>query len=183
MTGFDIALFKSGFINQNTVETNGVDFAVSYDFPFMRGDAGIKVNGAYVNRYAGTATDGSIIDVVGTDGSNVAGVGTNPQLRGNIIATYNRDNHSFRWTTRFTDGTELRNPRANQVLSNQGGFSVNDLLYTYNLGGANESSVSLAILNIGDKVAPLVMGSLTTVNSSLYDPRRRMYRASYNYSF
>ena len=183
MTGFDIALFKSGFINQNTVETNGVDFQVSYDFPFMGGDAGIRVNGAYVNRYAGTATDGSIIDVVGTDGSNVAGVGTNPQLRGNIIATYNRDNHSFRWTTRFTDGTELRNPRANQVLSNQGGFSVNDVLYTYNLGGANQSSVSLAILNIGDKVAPLVMGSLTTVNSGLYDPRRRMYRASYNYSF
>jgi iron complex outermembrane receptor protein len=183
MTGFSVSLFKSGFINQDTVETNGVDFQLSYDFPIMGGDAGLRLNGAYVNRYAGTATDGTLIDVVGTDGGNVAGVGTNPQLRGNIVATYNRDNHSFRWTTRFTDGTELRNPRANQALSNEGGFSVNDLLYTYNLETDNASSVSLAILNIGDKEAPLVNGSLTTVNSSLYDPRRRMYRLSYNYSF
>ena len=183
MTGFDVSLFKSGFINQNTVETTGWDFQVAYSFPLLGGDAGLRLNGAYVTRYAGTQTDGSILDVVGTDGSGVAGVGTNPQLRGNITATWARDNHSVRATSRYTDGTIQRNPRANQVLTNQGGFSVNDLLYTYNFATANESSVSLAVLNIGDKVAPFVMGSLTTVNSSLHDPRRRMWRLSYNYSF
>ena len=183
MTGFNVALFKSGFINQNTVETDGIDFTIDYDFPFMGGDAGVRLGGAYVQRYAGTTTDGSLLDVVGTDGGNVAGVGTNPQLRGNIVTTYARDNHSLRLTTRFTDGTELRNPRANQQLVNEGGFSVNDLLYTYSLETDNASSVSLAVLNIGDKVAPLVQGSLSTVNSSLYDPRRRLWRVSYNYSF
>ena len=183
MTGFNVALFKSGFINQDTVETEGLDFQLSYDFPFMGGDAGLSTNGAYVKRYAGTTTDGSILDVVGTDGGNVAGVGTNPQLRGNIMATWARDNHSLRWTTRYTSGTELRNPRANQHRTAEGGWAVNDLAYTYNLASLNESSISVAVLNIGDRVAPLVQGNLSTVNGSLYDPRRRMVKASYNYSF
>lgn len=183
MTGFDIALFKSSFINQNTVETSGVDFTVGYNFDLMGGEAGLRLSGAYVRRYAGTATDGSIIDVVGTDGGNVAGVGTNPQLRGNLVATYRRGDHSLRWTSRYTDGTILRNPRANQIFSDEGSWVQHDVFYTYTLPTANESSFTLAILNVGDREPPLVMGSLTTVNSGLYDPRGRMWRLSYNFGF
>lgn len=182
MTGFDIALFKSSYINQNTVETSGVDLNIDYNRELAGGARfGIRLLAAYVDRYAGTATDGSIIDVVGTDGGNVAGVGTNPQIRANVITTYARGNHSFRLSTRFTDGTTLRNPSAFQANFDTSSWTQHDFVYSLTLPSANE--VNVAVLNLFDNEPPLVANSLTTVNSGLYDPRMRMMRVAYTHSF
>jgi len=182
MTGFDISLFKSSYINQNTVQTDGVDFTVSYQMDMSGGGAfGIRLNGSYVNKYAGTDTQGNIVDVVGTDGGNVAGVGTNPRLRAALIATYAKGDHSIRWTARYTDGTKLRNPDAFNYNTSDASMTVNDIVYSYRLPSDNEFTV--AILNVGDKQPPLFANTLTTSNESLYDPRGRMWRLSYNHGF
>lgn len=182
MTGFDIALFKSSYINQNIVETSGVDFTIDWRRDLAGGGQfGIRLIGTYVDRYAGTATDGSIVDVVGTDGGNVAGVGTNPQRRANLIATLTKGNHSARWTTRYTDGTKLRNPGPFEYNTDDSSWSQHDVVYTYFLPSSNE--ITLAVLNLFDNETPLQANTLTTVNSDLYDPRGRMWRLSYTHSF
>jgi len=182
MSGFDVALFKSSYINQDTVETSGIDLNVDWRKELASGGLlGIRLATSYVDRYAGTNTQGELVDVVGTDGANVAGVGTNPQWRGNLVITYDRGNHSARWTARFTDGTVLRNPSAFQANTSQSSWTQQDVVYSYALPSSNE--VTLAILNVADRETPLVANSLTTVNSSLYDPRGRMWRLSYTHAF
>jgi len=183
ITGLDFSLFNSSFVNRDTVETRGVDYSIDYSFDLMGGEAGLRLTGVNVQRYAGTDNFGNLIDVVGTDGGGVSGVGTNPENRVNLVATYATGNHSARWTTRWTDGSTLRNPGAFQYNTIEGSASFHDFLYTYNIPGNNDSSVSLAILNVGDKEDPLVANTLTTTNSGLFDPRGRMYRVSYNYAF
>lgn len=183
ITGLDFSLFNSSFINQDAVETSGVDYSIRYNFDIFGGEAGLNLTGVNVRRYAGTDTNGNLIDVVGTNGGGVAGVGTNPENRVNLVATYALGNHSFRWTSRFTDGTSLRNPGAFEYNTIEGGQTMHDFLYTYTLPTANEATFNLAVLNVNDTDPPLFANTLTTVNDSLYDPRGRMWRISYNYSF
>ena len=168
-------------INQNTVETSGIDLNVDWRRDLAGGQYGVRLLATYVDRYAGTATDGSIIDVVGTDGGNVAGVGTNPQIRANVIQTFSRGNHSARWSARFTDGTKLRNPGAFEYNTSDASWTQHDVVYTYTLRSGNE--LNLAALNILDNEPPLQANTLTTVNSSLYDPRGRMWRILYEHRF
>jgi iron complex outermembrane receptor protein len=182
LNGFDVALFKSSYINQNVVETSGIDLNIDYTRDLAGGALfGVRLLATYVDKYAGTATDGTLIDVVGTDGGNVAGVGTNPQIRANVITTYSKGNHGLRWTTRFTDGTTLRNPGAFEYNTDTSSWTQHDVVYTYTLPSSNE--VNLAVLNLFDNETPLQANTLTTVNSSLYDPRGRMIRLVYNHSF
>jgi len=183
ITGLDFQLFNSSYVNRDTVETSGFDYNIDFSMELAGGEAGLRLSGVHVMRYAGTANNGQLIDVVGTNGGGVSGVGTNPENRVNLVATYDLGDHSVRWTTRWTDGTELRNPGAFEYNTIEGSASFHDFLYTYTLPGNADSSVSLAILNVGDKEPPLLANTLTTTQSALYDPRGRMYRVSYNYSF
>ena len=183
ITGLDFSLFNSSYVNRDAVKTNGLDYNINYNMEMAGGELGLRVSGVHVNKYAGTANNGDFIDVVGTDGGGVSGVGTNPENRVNFVATYDTGNHSVRWTTRWTDGTSLRNPGAFEYNTIEGSASYHDLLYTYNIPGNNESSVSIAVLNVGDKEPPLRANTLTTLVDSLWDPRGRMYRVSYNYAF
>ena len=183
MTGFDIRLFQSSFVNQNSVETSGLDFTIDYDFDFMGGNAGLMLAGAYVHEYSGTNQQGQLQDVAGTDGFNVAGVGTNPQLRANLIADYRTGNHYLRGTVRYTDGTEVTNPDPLQGRSSEASYTQVDLVYTYTLPTAGQSSATVALLNVGDREPPLVANGLTTSNSGLYDPRGRMLRVGVNWGF
>lgn len=183
ITGLDFSLFNSSYVNRDAVKTDGIDFNVSYDMELGGGELGLRLNGVHVLKYAGTANDGSFIDVVGTDGGGVSGVGTNPKNRVNFVATYDIGNHSARWTTRWTDGTSLRNPGAFEYNTIEGSASFHDVTYTYHIPGRNESSVTIAVLNAFNKEPPLRANTLTTLVDSLWDPRGRMFRASYNYSF
>ena len=183
MTGFDIRLFQSSFINQNSVSTSGLDFSVDYNFNLMGGEAGLMLAGAYVNEYAGTNQQGQLQDVAGTDGFNVAGVGTNPQLRANLIADYRTGNHYLRGTVRYVDGTEITNPDPLQGRSSESSFTTLDLVYTYTLPVDGQSTATLAILNASDREPPLSANGLTTSNTGIYEARGRMIRAGLNWSF
>lgn len=183
VTGFDIRIFNSSFINQNAVETSGVDFSIDYRTEMWGGDAGLRLAGAYVDSYKGTNTQGQLQDVAGTDGFNVAGVGTNPQLRANLIGDYRMGNHYFRSTIRYTDGTDVTDPNPLSQRDSESSFTQVDLVYTYDLPMLGESDFTFAVLNVGDREPPLVSNGLTTSNSGIYDPRGRMFRASITYGF
>jgi iron complex outermembrane recepter protein len=183
ITGLDFSLFTSSFVNRDTVETSGVDYSIDYSFDLAGGEAGLRLTGVNVQRYAGTTNDGQLIDVVGTNGSGVSGVGTNPENRVNLVATYATGNHNLRWTSRWTDGSTLRNPGNFVYNTIEGGATFHDFVYSYTIPGNLDSSVTLSILNVSEKDSPLVANSLTTENGGLFDPRGRMYRLSYNLAF
>lgn len=184
VTGLDIKIFNSSYINQNVMETNGIDFVVDYTDEMFGGEAGLQFNGSYVLKYAGIDSDtGELRDVAGTDGSGVAGVGANPELRANLMASYRNGNHTARATVRYIAGTERTNPNEALAGYGEGSFSTVDLTYTYSFSTEGPSSISLAVINAGDQLPPLTPNTLWTINRGLYDGRGRMFRASLNYGF
>lgn len=183
MTGFDISLFKSSYINRNRVKTSGLD--VSFDWHkdvFRDGQFGVRVLATYVDKFAISDVQGVLHDVVGTDGGSDLGLFNNPQIRANVITTFNKGNHSVRWSARFTDGIELLNPDLPvEANTSEASWTQHDVVYTYTLPSSNE--FTLAILNITDNEPPLQANTLTTEDSRLYDPRGRMFKLSYDHNF
>jgi iron complex outermembrane receptor protein len=180
--GFDIQLFVTSFVNRESVKTSGIDFSIDWNRDLSNGGLfGIRLLTAFVDTYDITDFQGNVIDALGNDAGEDLGLFNNPEVRANIITTYSRGNHAFRWSTRFTDGIELYNPGAFEYNTSEASWTQHDLVYTYTLPSANELNV--AIINVGDNEPPLQANTLTTENSFLYDPRGRMYRVQYNHSF
>lgn len=182
LDGFDIALFKSSFVNRNAVETSGVDFNIDWRHQFAGGNQlGIRLLAAYVQSFKISTLDGTLVETVGTDRGSDLGLLDNPEMRANLITTFSTGDHDFRWSLRFTDGIELWNPGPFQYNTDESAWMQHDLVYTYTLPSANQ--VNVAILNATDNEPPLVANSLTTVDSRLHDPRMRMFRVEYTHNF
>ena len=178
--GFDIALFKSSYVNRNAVETSGVDVSIDWTTDLAGGVLGLRLLSSYVDSFKVSDLQGNLIEAVGTDRGADLGLTDNPQIRANLIATYSRGNHSFRWSTRLTDGIELWNPGAFEYNTDESSWSQHDIVYTYTLPSSND--INLAVLNVMDNEPPLRANSLTTVRSQFYDPRMRMIRLEYTHA-
>jgi iron complex outermembrane receptor protein len=184
VTGFDIRIFNNQFINQDSVATNGLDLTIDWNTDLSGGgQVGTRLTSTYVNSYQGTGVNGNLVEVVGTDGFGVAGIETNPQVRANVIQTYRKGNNYLRATVRYTQGTKVTNPDPNVQNTSDSSYTQLDLNYTRTLPGLNDSSFTIAILNVADREPPLVANGLLTSNSSLYDPRGRIWRAGFDYNF
>ena len=182
LDGFDIALFKSSFVNRNAVETSGLDITVDWRHELSGGSLlGIRLLAAYVNSFKISDLAGNLIETVGTDQGSDLGLFDNPQVRANLITTFSTGDHDFRWSLRYTDGIELWNPGRFQYNTDESPWTQHDVVYTYTLPSSNQ--VNVAVLNITDNEPPLVANSLTTVDSRLHDPRMRMFRVEYTHSF
>ncbi len=180
--GFDIALFKSSFVNRNAVETSGVDVTIDWRTDLSGGGLfGIRLVTAYVDSFKVSDLQGNLIEAVGSTRGADLGLFNNPQIRANVVTTYSRGNHAIRWSTRFTDGIELYLPGAFEYNTDESSWTQHDMVYTYTLPSSNQ--VNLAILNVMDNEVPLLANSLTTVRSRLYDPRMRMIRLEYTHAF
>ena len=182
LDGFDIALFKSSFVNRNAVETSGLDFNIDWRQEFAGGNRlGIRLLASYVNSFKISDLAGNLIETVGTDQGSDLGLFDNPQLRANLITTFSTGNHDFRWSLRHTDGIELWNPGQFEYNTDESPWTQHDVVYTYTLPSSNQLNV--AVLNVTDNEPPLVANTLTTVDSRLHDPRMRMIRLEYTHSF
>ena len=179
--GFDIALFKSSFVNRNAVETSGVDVTIDWSRDLAGGVFGLRLVSSYVDSFKVSDLQGNLIEAVGTDRGADLGLTDNPQIRANLIATYARGNHAIRWSTRLTDGIELWNPGRFEYNTDESSWSQHDLVYTYTLPSSND--INVAVLNVMDNEPPLRANSLTTVRSQFYDPRMRMVRVEYTHAF
>ena len=179
--GFDIALFKSSYVNRNAVETSGVDLSFDWRTDLSGGALfGLRLVTSFVDSFKISNLAGELIEAVGNTQGADLGLQNNPQIRANLITTYARGNHSFRWSARFTDGIELWNPSPLQANTSEASWTQHDVVYTYTLPSSND--INLAILNVMDNEPPLLANSLTTVRSNLYDPRMRMIRLEYTHA-
>jgi iron complex outermembrane receptor protein len=185
VTGFDFEIFRSSWINQDVIQTEGYDLTLDWQKALNAGGRfGMRWIGAFTTRYAGISdTTGQIVDVVGTDGFNVAGVGTNPDLRANLIVTYGKGNHNLRGTFRYTSGTELTDPNPLRALFDEGSYTQLDLVYDWDLPLSNPATLSFTVLNATNEDPPLTPNGLITYNAGLYDGRGRMYRLMWRQGF
>jgi outer membrane receptor protein involved in Fe transport len=186
ITGFDFEIFRASFLNQNVVETSGIDLTLDWRKAFSNGgEFGVRFVGAYTAEYLALNENGVLVDAVGTDGFNVASADAdvNPELIANVINTYSRGNHSFRATWRYSSGIERTNP--NNLLDgwDSGSYVTLDLNYNYDLPTSNPSTLSIAVLNASDELPPLTPNGLITYNAGLYDGRGRLFRLMYNMGF
>ena len=185
MTGFDIEIFRSSWINQDIIITNGFDLTLDWRKDLSGGGLfGVRYVGAFTNEYSGidNAT-GQLRDVAGTDGDGVAGVGINPDLRANLIVTYGKGDHNIRGTFRYTSGTELTDTNPLEAAFDQSSYTQLDLVYNWDLPLSNPATLSFTILNATDEEPPLDPNGLVTYNQGLYDGRGRMYRIMWNQGF
>jgi iron complex outermembrane receptor protein len=184
VTGFDFQIFKTSWINRDITETDGLDFTFDWHKALSGGgEFGTRFVGSYVLKYSGTTINGTLVDVVGTDGYNVEGVGTNPQLRANLINTYNKGNNSFRASWHFISGTKLTNPNPLLAAWDPGDYYQLDLTYAHKFNSKRPTSLTFALINATDAAPPLRPNGLITYDASLYDGRGRMFRMSYDFGF
>jgi iron complex outermembrane receptor protein len=185
VTGFDFEIFRSSWLNQDVIETNGFDLTLDWRKDLARGgQLGMRWIGAFTTRYAGISNvTGELVDVVGTDADGVAGVGVNPDLRANLIVSYGTGNHNIRGTFRYTSGTELTDTNPLLAKFDEGSYTQLDLVYNWALPMRNPASLSFTVLNATDEAPPLTPNGLITYNAGLYDGRGRMFRLMWNQGF
>jgi iron complex outermembrane receptor protein len=185
LTGFDFSIFRSSWINQDIVETNGFDLTLDWRRQLEAGGTfGVRYVGAFTQRYAGIdAQTGRLVDVVGTDGFAVNGVETNPDLRANLIVTYAKGSHDVRGSFRYTSGTELTDPNPLRQAFDESSYTQLDFVYGWDAPTARPARLSVAVLNATDEEPPLSPNGLITYNAALYDGRGRMVRVGWNQSF
>jgi iron complex outermembrane receptor protein len=183
MTGFDISLFTSSFVNRNALETSGIDLNIDWRRALGAGEFGVRLLATYTDTFKVSDLEGNLREAVGTDLGEDLALFNAPQIRANVITTFAQGNHSFRWSARFTDGITLANPdpRGFEDNTSEASWTTHDVVYDFTLPSSNLFSV--AVLNIGDNEPPLQANTLTTVDSRLHDPRGRMFRLSYFHNF
>ncbi|HWK54112.1 MAG TPA: TonB-dependent receptor, partial [Hyphomicrobiales bacterium] len=183
VSSLDIRVFNNFWVNQDRMDTTGLDFDIDYQTAVGGVDLRTRLAGAYILTLKGIdAVTGELRDGVGTDGYNIIGLSANNrQLRTTFTQEVRKGAHYLRLTGRYTDGYKVTSPNANPLNSNAS-YSVWDLNYTYELPAQLGGSVTLAVINLGDRFPPLSSGSLP-FNAGLYDARGRMYKLGVNFSF
>lgn len=185
VTGFDFEIFRSSWINQNVVLTNGYDLSIDWRHDFNDGGMfGARFVGAFTEEYAGiNNVTGLVTDVVGTTGDGVAGIGTNPDLRANTTFTYAKGAHNVRATLRYTAGSINLDPNILEAAFDEGPYNQWDLVYGWDLPLDNPATLSFSIINALDEEPPLDPNGLITYNAGLYDGRGRLFRLQWVQGF
>ncbi len=180
MSGFDVQLFKTTYINQAFQNTSGVDFTFSYDFDALGSQWTAKLLGTWTHKYD-MDMQGRLVDGVGSFNSSTFG-SPNPEWRGNAQLDWRRDSHLVRATWRYTSKLINDAPTANNLLTEETDFSTLDLIYGYTLPNEN-GDVTFSIVNALDEEDPLRHGAQTTSTSNIYESRGRIYRIGLNWGF
>jgi len=148
---------SNNIINGPNVDTSGVDFSASYNWPdaFMGGDAQFGIEGTYTIGYergALVTLDGfTIAAPINRAGKSelLSAFYSYPRTRANLWAQWNRDGHNIRWTTHFKDGPI--NVVGASLLHTKDEIT-HDLVYTGQLPW--DTTVTAGIINLFDKDPP-----------------------------
>jgi iron complex outermembrane recepter protein len=180
MSGFDVQLFRTTYINQAYQNTAGLDFVFSYDFDLFGSEWTAKALGTWTSKYDMEVL-GRPVDGVGSYNTATFGV-PNPEWRGNLQLDWSRGNHMARATYRYTSKLTLDSVNANNLLTEQTAFDTVDLLYSYSLA-EGKGDVTFSVANLLDAEDPLRHGAQTTSTSSIYEVRGRVYRLGMSWGF
>jgi iron complex outermembrane receptor protein len=149
---------SNNIINGPNVDTSGVDFSASYNWPdaFMGGDAQFGIEGTYTIGYergALVTLDGfTIAAPINRAGKSelLSAFYSYPRTRANLWAQWNRDGHNIRWTTHFKDGPI--NVVGASLLHTKDEIT-HDLVYTGTIPWG-DVQVTAGVINIFDKDPP-----------------------------
>ena len=181
LSGFDVLLYDLSYINQDYWQTSGVDVGLTFNIEDASGAQwGVALNGGYILEYDITS-EARLFDGVGSHNSANQGVPM-PEVRGNVVVDWERDNHYVRGTVRYISALEEDNP--NNTMTEERAFTTLDVLYDYSLPGSNGSrTLTLSVQNLTDEVDPLEQGNLSTSTSMIYDVRGRRVGLAWRQSF
>jgi iron complex outermembrane receptor protein len=182
LTGVNVVLFSTTYVNQAFQETSGLDYTFSYDWEALGSQWTWRLLGSWTQTYD-MMVGNAIIDGVG--GYNVATFGSpNPEFRTNMMVDWTRGNHRARVTWRHLSKLHLTpaETTAASRLTEQKDFLTVDALYNYTLP-SGRSDVSFSVTNLLDKDDPLRHGAQTTSTGGLYEVRGRVFRVGINWGF
>jgi len=180
MSGFDVQLFTTTYINQAFQNTSGLDFTFSYDFDALGSQWRARLLGTWTHEYD-MDMQGRLVDGVGFYNIGNFGV-ANPEWRGNVQLDWNRGNQMARATWRYTSRLVNDSPNPNNNRTEQTPFDTLDLIYGYNFA---EQGIDLTftVINALDEEDPLRHGAQTTSTSNIYESRGRVFRVGMNWAF
>ena len=178
----DILAFNLSFVNEDSLETNGLDFGLNWNFDVGRNQFGLRLNGTQTMTYDITTPGGGTVDGVGSLNSTNNGFAT-PDFAANLRFNWSMDEHFAQATFRHIGALVQDNP-LDVEFTDEEAFNTIDLLYRYawDLRGG-PMDISVGILNVTDAEDPQIDGNLTTVNTRVWEPRGRMYRVGVSKGF
>jgi iron complex outermembrane recepter protein len=182
LTGVNVVLFNTTYVNQAFQETSGIDYTFSYDWEALGSEWTARLLGSWTHAYDMMVGD-QIIDGVG--GYNAATFGSpNPEFRTNLMVDWARGSHRARVTWRHLSKLHLTPAETtpSSRLTEQKDFLTIDALYNYSLPNGR-SDVSLSVTNLLDKDDPLRHGAQTTSTGGIYEVRGRVLRLGLNWAF
>jgi hypothetical protein len=180
MSGFDIELFSTTYVNQDFQETAGLDFTFSYDWEGLGSEWNVRLLGSWTHKYDMTVA-AELIDGVGSYNDGTFG-SPNPEWRANLVLGWSKGSHMARATMRHTSKLTLRVPTPANMLTEEKAFNTVDLFYGYALPNGR-SDVTVSIVNAFDEDDPLLHGAQTTSTGGLYEMRGRVFRLGLNWGF
>ncbi len=182
LTGVNVVLFNTTYVNQAFQETSGLDYTFSYEWEALGSMWNARLLGSWTDTYD-MMVGNAIIDGVG--GYNAATFGSpNPEFRTNLMVDWGKGNHRARVTWRHLSKLHLTAAETTPAsrLTEQKDFMTVDMLYNYALPNGR-SDVSLSVTNVLDKDDPLRHGAQTTSTGGLYEVRGRVVRLGLNWTF
>lgn len=160
----------TGYANEGTLETDGVDFRANTDFDFSGwGRLQNRLTVSYVNKYDVTGGGGTTIEWAGRLGY--------PELRANLANDWSWGDWGFNWTINYIGGQEEPNSTTQQV----GGYATNDVQVTWNAPW--NGKIALGATNVGDRYPELVGYDGRPWNFYLYDAYGRTVYFRYTQTF
>jgi len=178
MSGFDVQLFTTTYINQSFQNTSGVDFSFTYDFEALGSEWRARLIGSWTEKYE-MDVQGRVVDGVGSYNMSTFG-SPNPEWRGNVQLDWRRDAHMARATWRYVSKLVNDAPNANNNLTEETDFHTLDLTYGYTLPFA-DADLTFTVINVFDEEDPLRHGVQTTTTSNIYEARGRVFRVGFNW--
>ena len=182
MIANDILSFNVSFINEDSLETSGLDFRVDWQFEAGANAFGLGIDGTRNLAYDVTTPGGGAVDGLGSLNSANNGYAT-PEMKANVRFDWRRGGHFAQATLRHISA--LTQDQAADVADTiVKDFNTVDLIYRYAWNAfGSPVDVSVGVINATDEEDPQIGGLLTTVNTRSYDIRGRIYRVGFSMSF
>ena len=178
----DIQGFDVSYINEDSLETDGIDFRVDWNFESGANQFGLSFFGTQTLTYDISSPAGGVIDGLGSLNAANNGYAT-PETAASLSFEWSRSNHfaqaTYRHTSELTQ--DIPDDVADTIVKD---FNTLDLIYRYSWEmGNSPMTFSAGMLNATDEEDPQIGGLLTTVNTRTYDIRGRMYRLGFSMGF
>lgn len=174
-TGTIIQDVNSSYFNQAKVKTDGLDLTAIYGFDTEEtGSFSIGVNASYILSLE-LQNDPLSAPIDGKGSRNkLNSLPPAPKLRGNVALGWAMGEHGANVIMRYVDSVE-NDQLADEKIPSMTTF---DAQYSYNFAGLYGTDtamrLTLGMINIFDKKAPMIAGEFTGFISDMHDPRGRI---------